>query len=89
MPKRRGLYERLISERFAEELRALAMDLIPQRDSLRAAEAGDRLALHLARLVERSVDDLSETDRVEKGARARSGAHRDPGPGARRLRSAQ
>jgi superfamily II DNA or RNA helicase len=34
---------------------------------LRKAEAGDRLALHLARLVERSVDSLPEKDRVERG----------------------
>lgn len=63
----RGLYEQLISETLESELSELGPQLIPRRDPLRKAEAGDRLALHLARLVERSVDGLPEKERVERG----------------------
>ena len=63
----RGLYEELISEALEAELNRLGADLEPRREPLRRAEAGDRIALHLARLVERSVDDLPEKDRVGRG----------------------
>lgn len=69
----RGLYEELISEALELELAALPQTLVPQRDKLRHAEAGDRLALYLARLVERAVDDIPEKERVDRGlALARS-----------------
>lgn len=69
----RGLYEELISEALERELGNLPGRLVPSRGALRDAEAGDRLALFLARIVERAVDDLSEKDRVERGlALARS-----------------
>ena len=60
----RGVYERLISEGLEAELEALGPKLVPSRESLRRAEAGDRLALHLARIVERAVDGLPEKERV-------------------------
>lgn len=63
----RGLYEELISEALERELAQLPAGLVPERSALREAEAGDRLALYLAHLVERAVDDLSEEDRVERG----------------------
>lgn len=67
MGGRRGLYEQLISERFEDELRSLTSGLIPERDSLRIAEAGDRLAMYMARLVERSVNEFSDKERVGRG----------------------
>ena len=63
----RGLYEQLISETLQAKLSEVGAGLTPSREPLRKAEAGDRLALHLARLVERSVDSLPEKDRVERG----------------------
>lgn len=63
----RGLYEQLISEALQAELSDPVIQLIPSREPLRKAEAGDRLALHLARLVERSVGGLPEKERVERG----------------------
>lgn len=63
----RGLYEQLITERLEEELNGLEVGLEPNREPLRRAEAGDRLALHLARLVERAVDTLPEKERVARG----------------------
>jgi superfamily II DNA or RNA helicase len=62
-----GLYEQLISEALEEELARLPAPLVPERSALRSAEAGDRLALYLARLVERSVGDLGEEERVPRG----------------------
>lgn len=63
----RGLYEELISEALEEQLGSLPAGLVPLRAKLRRAEAGDRLALFLAGLVERAVDDLPENDRVRRG----------------------
>lgn len=63
----RGLYEQLISEAFEQELARLPTSLVPRRTALRSAEAGDRVALYLARLVERVVDDLAEEERVPRG----------------------
>ncbi len=63
----RGLYEELISEALERELSNLPGDLVPLRAALRGAEAGDRLALFLARIVERAVDDLAEKYRVKRG----------------------
>jgi superfamily II DNA or RNA helicase/HKD family nuclease len=63
----RGLYEELISEALERELGRLPGGLAPDPKPLRDAEAGDRLALFLARIVERAVDDLAEKQRVERG----------------------
>lgn len=64
---RRGLYEQLISEALQDELTRLDRTLDPQREPLRRAEAGDRLALYLGRIFERLVDGLPDKDRVENG----------------------
>ncbi len=63
----RGLYEELISEALERGLGNLPESLVPLRATLRGAEVGDRLALYLARIVERAVDDLAEKDRVKRG----------------------
>jgi superfamily II DNA or RNA helicase/HKD family nuclease len=63
----RGLYETLITAELERELRTLPSDLVPWRAPLRSAEAGDRLALFLARIVERAVGDIADKDRVERG----------------------
>lgn len=63
----RGLYEQLISEALERELARLPGSLVLSRGGLRAADAGDRLALFLARIVERAVDGLAEKDRVKRG----------------------
>jgi len=63
----RGLYERLVTEAFDAELKDLGSRLTVRRETLRGAEAGDRIALHLARLVERAVQGLDDADRVERG----------------------
>lgn len=63
----RGLYEELISEALDRELAALPAQVIASRDKLRGAEAGDRLALFLARIVEQAVDGIPEKERVGRG----------------------
>jgi len=63
----RGLYEQLITEAIHAALADLDPAFSPQREPLRRAEAADRLALHVARMVERVVADIPEADRVERG----------------------
>jgi len=63
----RGLYERLIDEGLRAELAKLGPDLQPKREELREAEAGDRIALHLAKVVERAIDGMAEKERVQRG----------------------
>ena len=60
----RGLYERLITEALEEQLGTLGDRLEARRSELHEAEAADRLALHLARVVERAIASLGRTDRV-------------------------
>jgi hypothetical protein len=47
----RGLYEVLITEALNEQLGRLDSSLEAIREGLRAPEAADRIALHLARIV--------------------------------------
>jgi len=63
----RGLYEQLITEALEADLQSLGEGLTTTRSDLRRAEAGDRLALHLARLVENAVGGLDEKKRVKRG----------------------
>jgi superfamily II DNA or RNA helicase/HKD family nuclease len=69
----RGLHETLITEAL-EGLLADANEPVEiRRSGLRDAEAADRIAIHLARVVERAVLSFGEKERVEKGiALARS-----------------
>ena len=63
----RGLYERLITEALQEQLGALGDRLEVRSSELHEAEAADRLALHLARVVERAIASLDRTERVTQG----------------------
>jgi HKD family nuclease len=63
----RGLYEEIVTESLESNLDNVDESLTPVRESLRRAEAGDRLALHISRLVKEAVDGLDEKQRVEKG----------------------
>ncbi|MCP4006642.1 MAG: DUF3427 domain-containing protein [bacterium] len=63
----RGVFEQLIDDGLLSELEELDAALTPIREPLRAADVGDRLAFHFARLVERSVDGLPEKERVARG----------------------
>lgn len=63
----RGLYETLVTAALEAELRDDASGLVAVRADLRAAEAADRIALHVARLVERALSVVPEKDRVAHG----------------------
>jgi superfamily II DNA or RNA helicase len=63
----RGLYEVLLTESLEEQLGDLGGVLEPIRSVLRAPEAADRIALHLARVIERAVDSIAEGERTNVG----------------------
>ncbi len=63
----RGLYEVLITEALQEQLDCLGGSLEAIRAGLRAPEAADRIALHLARVVERAIGAIDESERAAIG----------------------
>lgn len=65
----RGLYEVLVTELLAEQLRDLGDGRVPEADDLRNAEAADRVALHIGSLVTKAIDEAPEKDRAEVGLR--------------------
>ncbi|MEO6028192.1 MAG: DUF3427 domain-containing protein [Candidatus Binatia bacterium] len=67
MSRSRGLYEVLITETIAAELRALDHRLHADTTPLRAAEAADRIALHVGRIVQRAIASLEDEQRVAVG----------------------
>ena len=64
----RGLHERLVTRLLERDLAALESHLSADRAPLRDADAADRLALHLSRVVERAIDALPDRDRAKLGA---------------------
>jgi hypothetical protein len=65
MPKfERGLYEALITEALDVHLQDLGERLQALRTSLRPAEAADRIALHLSRIVQRALSAVGDEERV-------------------------
>ena len=67
MPLGKGLYETLITEALALELREISDDYVVERERLSSAEAADRIALHMNRVIRRVVADLDEEDRARVG----------------------
>src|SRR4051812_48926528 len=63
----RGLYEQLVTEVLAEQLRDPALNGLAQTDDLRNAEAADRIALHVGALVSRAIDEAPGEDRADVG----------------------
>jgi superfamily II DNA or RNA helicase/HKD family nuclease len=66
-PLTRGLYETLLTEALATELTRLTPTLREGRGTLRAAEAADRLSLHVARIIRRLIATVDEKERVAVG----------------------
>jgi HKD family nuclease len=58
-----GLYESLLTDLLSEQLDGPDVDRIPLRD----AEAADRIAWHLASVIERAIDTLPDDVRVAAG----------------------
>jgi superfamily II DNA or RNA helicase/HKD family nuclease len=65
--RERGLYEVLVTEALEAELHDLGDRLEPKRGKLRAAEAADRVALHLARVIQRAVAAVGDHERAAAG----------------------
>src|SRR5687767_490578 len=64
----RGLYELLLTESLAEELKTPGLAGDVELAELLQAEAADRIALHIASVIERAVENLPEKERVTLGA---------------------
>ena len=62
-----GLYERLLTEVLRRELDSMDARLETSSRSLRAAEAADRIALHLSRRIQRTLESVGDSDRVQVG----------------------
>ena len=60
----RGLYEALVTEALAAGLREVGESLEPRLTGLRSAEAADRLALHLGRVLRRVIVGMEDDERV-------------------------
>ncbi len=65
----RGLYETLVTEAMEAQLVALDGRLQARRSELHEAEAADRIAMHLARVIERAIASLDKRERVKVGTR--------------------
>lgn len=63
----RGLYEQLLTELLDKELEGQPSDREIQVGKLHPVEAPDRIALHLATLIERALASVHEDDRIEVG----------------------
>ena len=63
----RGLYELLVTQLIDEQLRAPQVQGTPDLDDIRSAEAADRIALHVAKVVEMAIESASEEKRAEVG----------------------
>lgn len=61
-----GLYEQLITEALRAELESLDERLRPHRH-LHTAEAADRIALHLSRRIQRTLESVGDAERVRVG----------------------
>jgi superfamily II DNA or RNA helicase len=66
-PLKRGLYESLVTESLDANLEHLALNRTAVRSGLRAAEASDRIALHVGQVIERAVRDIPDKDRASLG----------------------
>lgn len=62
-----GLYECLVSEDLARRLDSLTDELHARRGGLHPAEAPDRIALYLARVIERVIADFDDRERSGRG----------------------
>jgi hypothetical protein len=69
-----GLYEVLVAEALSEALAYLDYDLVVTR-ALKAYDAPDRVALHLANLIRGSLSGVSEGDRETPAIAAVAGDH--------------
>ena len=70
-PFERGVYELLVTEAVATELGKLAGELEARQAELRSAEAPDRIALHLGRVLHRALESLPRRSARRGSGRSR------------------
>lgn len=63
----RGLYEALITTALEADLSDLDQGLEAERQRLHAADAPDRIALHLGRVIRWALSSVPDNDRVDRG----------------------
>jgi len=63
----RGLYETLVSEALAARLADVAPSLDEEQHPLRSAEAADRIAFHVSRVVQQALESVPDKERVGMG----------------------
>jgi len=68
-PIPRGIYERILTELLAERVSGGDVAGEPALDALRPAEASDRLAMHVAAIMERALDAYPDSERVPEGVK--------------------
>jgi len=68
-PLAQGLYELLLTQLLEKELRQPQLQGKPELDELRNAEAADRIALHVAKVVETAIEDVPAEDRSVEGVK--------------------
>jgi len=59
----RGLYQSIITKELQEELKSYEPDLIA-KTPLHKADVADRIATHIARVVEQAISGIDEDERV-------------------------
>ncbi len=64
-----GLYELLVTQLLEEQLRHPELPGTPDLDELRNAEAADRIALHVAKVVETAIEDVPAEGRSVEGVK--------------------
>jgi superfamily II DNA or RNA helicase/HKD family nuclease len=65
-----GIYESIITESLSSELESLIGEAVSiKTKNIHPAEVGDRLAMHLGKVVERALSSVGDKDRVEIGIR--------------------
>lgn len=64
---KRGLYESLITKELEARLADLDAKHQPKKENLRHAEAPDRIALHLSRVIQWALASVNDKDRVTRG----------------------
>lgn len=66
-PVARGSFEALVTEAIASELADMGTAFEARTELLRPAEAPDRIALHVGRVVLRALRSVSDTERIARG----------------------
>lgn len=63
----RGLYQSLLTESLVQQLQELDARLTARHSDLHVEEAPDRLAMHLAKVIQTAIASLSKDKRIEVG----------------------